>query len=252
MRIATYLINLDGSDARLASATGQLNAQAIPFTRIPAYDGRKLDPETLDIYDGKAAVGYMGRPLRGGEIGCYFSHVRCVEAFLASDADYALVLEDDMKLEHDLMPLLRAMLGQLEADATGWDLINIGGRRLKYTSPLARFGTVELVHAHYFPMTTTGLVWSRPGAERFLAAQGRIFAPIDNWLRDWQSREDRGLSTLPVLVSTTDAASDIDGGTAKRNRSGRSAFYGLRKQKRILGSKLQAIRHKLRRMIRKG
>ncbi|WP_366525747.1 glycosyltransferase family 25 protein, partial [Planktotalea sp.] len=38
----------------------------------------------------------MGRDVNGGEIGCYFSHIRALENFLETGAPYGFVLEDDM------------------------------------------------------------------------------------------------------------------------------------------------------------
>ena len=40
MKVVTYLINLDGSDQRLASATAQLNQAGWDFSRFSAYDGQ--------------------------------------------------------------------------------------------------------------------------------------------------------------------------------------------------------------------
>ena len=49
MKIATYLINLDGSDARLATATAQLQQHGSAFERIAAVDGRKFAVDELAI-----------------------------------------------------------------------------------------------------------------------------------------------------------------------------------------------------------
>lgn len=244
--IATYLINLDGSDARLASARADLSAAGIAFERVPAFDGRGVDPATLPDYDPKATMAYMGRPLRGGEIGCYYSHLDCARRFLESGAPYGLVLEDDMKLVPEAAARLRDMLAWLEAHRIDWDVINVGANRLKFTTPLAEFAGHRLVRAHYFPMTTTGILWSRSGARAFVEGHRGMFAPVDNFLREWQCVADRGLSVSPPLVTTTGAVSDIDGGTAKRKADGRSGFYGWLKQKRVWRNKLRALRHQRR------
>lgn len=247
MKLATYLINLDGSDERLASASAQLDAAGIAFTRVSAFDGRGLDLGQVSDYDARAAVAYMGRPLRGGEIGCYFSHLDCARRFLDSDADHGLVLEDDVRLVPDAAGLLTQMLDWLAAQHISWDVINIGADRLKYVTPLADFGGHGLLRAHYFPMTTTGIVWSRPGAEAFVTGLQKIWAPVDNALREWQCVADRGLSVAPPLVGTIGADSDIDGGgAAKRKADGRSPWYGWLKQKRVLRNKWRARQHRAR------
>lgn len=245
MKIETYLINLDGSDERLVSASAQLQAQGVPFTRVPAVDGRKFDLDALPYYDKERAVRYMGRPLRGGEIGCYLSHLDCAQRFLDSGADYGVVLEDDMQLSPRAWEQVMATLTWLHHSPEDWDVLHIAADRHKYVTPLERFGAHTLVRAHYFPMTTTAIIWRRQGAERLLAEHQTIWAPIDNLLREWQSTTNKGLSIDPPLVSTTGAESDIDGGHAKRNHEDRSFLYGLRKQRRMLRNKARALRHKV-------
>ena len=246
MTLATYLINLDRSVSRLEAATRQLRAAGIDFTRVPAFDGRELDPAQVADYDHQATMRYVGRPLRGAEIGCYYSHLDCARRFLESGADHALVLEDDMQLAPGAMETLAAMLRWLAQNRVEWDIINIGAPGLKYTSPLTEIASHSLVRAHYFPQTTTGIVWSRSGAQAFVEEHRKISTSVDQFLREWQTLVDRGLSVTPPLVSHTGVESDIDGGGAGNRRRGRSLFYGPIKQRRILRNKLRAIRHMLR------
>jgi glycosyl transferase family 25 len=247
MKLAVYLINLDGSDERLASARAQLDTANVPFDRVSAFDGRGLSLDQFPDYDAKAALFYMGRPLRGGEIGCYLSHLDCARRFLASDAQHALVLEDDMQLAPGAMDSLSQILLWLSTRPIAWDVINIGANRLKYTTPWANFpgpgGGTTLLKAHYFPMTTTAIIWSRQGAADFVAGHRAIYAPVDNFLREWQCIVDRGLSVTPPLVTTTGAESDIDGGQAKRKAENRHPLYGWLKQKRVWRNKFRALRH---------
>lgn len=248
MKLPIYLINLDGSNDRLASARAQLDAAGVAFERVPAFDGRGRAIEDFPDVDPAAAMAYMGRPLRGGEIGCYLSHLACVERFLASEQDHCVVLEDDLQLRPGAFPLIEQMIAGLLRRSTRWDVVNIGADRLKYASPLfaldASGAQAHVLRGHYFPMTTTGLVWTRQGAERFVKNCRPIFAPVDNFLREWQCVDDRGLAVSPPLVTTTGASSDIDGGAKARKSEGRSIFYGWRKQKRVLRNKLRALRHK--------
>lgn len=246
MTIPVYLINLDGSDARLHSASEQLAAQGISFERVPAVDGRKMDIDALPFYDKPRALAYMGRPLVPGEIGCYLSHLECARRFLATGAPYGLVLEDDMKLGPDVMDTVRPMLEWLEANALDWDILHLSAERQKIYTPLMNAGAHRLVRAHYFPMVTTGLIWTRKGAESFVTEHTKIWAPVDNTFRNWQTAVNRGLSVVPPLVSTIGAESEIDGGAKKRKNDGRLRTYGLRKQRRNLLDKLRAFTHKLR------
>lgn len=251
MTIATYVINLDGSTERLDLIRRRLDAFDIAFERVPAFDGRKLDLATVADYDAGRAMTYMGRRLVGGEIGCYRSHLAVAERFLTSDAHYALVLEDDASPLCNPVTLLAQTLPDLEVIDPDWLLLNIGNNKLKIITPLSRYGLdgreYALSAAHYFPMTTSAIVWSRKGAQRFVDEHRAIFAPVDNYFRYWLTREGHGYSFWPAPVTTTNSASLIDAaGAAYRQNNNRKWYYGFVRQKRLLGEKLIAAHKKWR------
>jgi glycosyl transferase family 25 len=242
--IGYYLINLDDNEERLFSAASQLRIHSIEFERISAFDGRCLDLGQFEQYDRGHALSYMGRELVGGEIGCYISHMRCAEAFLKSGKEFCVVLEDDFKIDcPDFSRIIADTLNWLETTRSiDWLLINIGNERLKLSTPIykSRCSRHILHLAHYFPMTTTGLIWSRRGAELFLRNSNSIFAPVDNYFRYWLTRQGGGLSFSPPLISTTSAPSTIDA-AVRRTRQKRAVFHGLIKQKRLWVDKFLAI-----------
>ena len=237
------MINLDGSEERLSQARLQLEIAGLPFERVSAFDGRGVDPLTIGDYDEAHALAYMGRKLTGGEIGCFLSHLKSVKQFLSSDASYALVLEDDMQINSNAAVIVNHFLHWLEQSKFEWYLINIGARKHKIVTNLTNYDGFDLLHAHYFPITTTGLIWSRTGAKAFLEKYDKIFCPIDNYFRWWLTDNNKGLCISPRLVIPSGAPSDIDVGL-KRKNEGRSPFHGLIKQKRSWQGKAQAIRHK--------
>lgn len=248
-KIIAYLINLDDSTERLATATAHLQDRGIPFTRIPAVDGRKANPTDFPAYDDAASQRHMGRGVMGGELGCFYSHLACAQALLQSDANYALVFEDDVTALPDLMPVLRQALDWLEQSPyRSWRLINLGNPALKLAKPLTTFtaqgGPYTLCRADYFPMSAITLCWSRKGAAEFIAFSQHIFAPYDNMLQYWLCRSGGGLSFSPPLSRITGVVSDIEWQSPDKNRRrkfARSRSYGLRKQRRLWGNKFWAI-----------
>lgn len=245
----TFLINLDGSTERLQSATAQLNAAGIGFERVPAFDGRNLTPDQFPDYDAEAALRYMGRPLRGGEIGCYLSHLDAARKVAESGARFGIVLEDDIELPPGFSEGVAHVIHWLEQSTKDWHLVNIGANRHKIYTVLETFAAgnrqLALTHGHYFPMTTTGLIWTRTGAQAFVANHRRITMPVDNYFRHWQVRKNRGLAVWPPLVTTTGAESDIDSGAGRREKQDRHPLYGWRKQRRLFTDKAIALRHKI-------
>lgn len=251
MKHELYLINLDDSQERLEAASSQLRSAGLSFTRVAAYDGRKTNPDDLSIYDRAKAYEYLGRAMVGGEIGCYFSHLDCARKFLESEADVGIVIEDDIRFEHDFVAtIVKAVEWMTLHGHSDWDILNFGNQKLKISTPLQIFSSGAAEHAlhkaHYFPMTTTGVAWSRPGAQAFIDASGTIFAPVDNYLRHWQTRRGKGYSFLPPLVSTTGSESEIDTSPAgMRRKNQRAVNYYYAKQKRLWIDKFIAAKKKI-------
>lgn len=247
MKVLTYLINLDGSQQRLDSATQQLSQHGFKFTRISAYDGRGKASLDFPQYDDQKARKTMGRSLLGAELGCYLSHVQCVEKFLQTDADYLIVFEDDLKLIDNSKCMIKEILGYLEQhQEIDWYLINIAAKKRKLSKPLMNINEYRLNRAYYFPILTLGLIWNRKGAEEFLKQCFPIKMPIDNMFQSWLSQNAKGLSVYLPLVMISGAESEIDSELKAKNqkrnsKENRHPLYIYYKQKRMLRDKWNAM-----------
>lgn len=119
--LQTWVINLDRAPERLARITAQLQRLQLPFTRLAAVDAKAFTPAQAALLDEAAYRRKHGMTPVPGELGCYLSHVEVMRAFLASAAQAALVLEDDVKL-HDSLP---AVLHGLMAHTGRWDMVKL-------------------------------------------------------------------------------------------------------------------------------
>lgn len=251
MKVETYLINLDGSHDRLESATRQLKQQSFPFIRFPAYDGRGKSLSDFENYNDKRANQIMGRSLISSELGCYLSHVGCVQKFLETDADYLIVLEDDLEIADDFSILVKDILNYLyNRKDLDWYLINIGAKKRKLYKHITSFNGCDLIKACYFPIRTIGLIWSRTGADAFLREGREIYAPIDNYLQSWLSKNGKGLSVWRPLVHPAGFVSDIDGipnagvnNMVRNSKDSRDISYSFRRQKRMWRDRMYALKH---------
>lgn len=212
--VQTYVINLDDSRERLACVRSQLSAAGIDFQRIQAVDGRKVAALSFPEYNDRLARRRYGRPLSGGEAGCFLSHRRCVQEFLKSEHEYALVLEDDVFVPVNLSRVLMRVINWLHQSMRGrWDLVNLGNSPRKLSLDLTRLDIeqqqLELQSAYYFPLGTFGLLWSRSGAQRFLEQTHEIYAPVDQFLRDWCAVSGQGLALTPALIGVDRSQSYI-------------------------------------------
>lgn len=151
MKVQTYLINLYCSHERLESAKKQLDSIEWSFKRFPAFDGRGKSLSSFENYDDQQARKILGRSLLNSEIGCYLSHYQCVSTFLESDADYLIVLEDDMQLSHDFKTVTTQLLDFLYANKDlEWFLINIAANKKKLARDILQTNNHSLWHAYYF------------------------------------------------------------------------------------------------------
>jgi glycosyl transferase, family 25 len=130
--LQTWVINLDRAPDRLARIAAQLQRLGLPFTRLPAVDARALTSGQRAALDEPAYRRKHGMAPLMGELGCYLSHVAVLRAFVAGDAEFALVLEDDPRL-HDSLP---AVLQGLMRHAGRWDVAKLsavhGGTPVPY------------------------------------------------------------------------------------------------------------------------
>lgn len=203
-----FLINLDRSPDRLAAMLPRLQAQGIAFERIPGVDGMALSE---DEFREQTRENRYYKPIRRGEVGCQLSHLKALQRFLASEARYALVLEDDAEFDADFSEVLAEALA-LRARTTDpllqWDVLKLNRKRRRHID-LAALGTQRRLveYGLSVPSTTTAAVWTRAGAERWVRAYRGTARPIDC---DLQHPWEFGLGILsvhPPVVSAEDVAS---------------------------------------------
>lgn len=249
MKVETYLINLDGSDERLTRATEQLQAVNWAFERFSAYDGRGKELSSFANYDDAQTQQKLGRRLLNSELGCYLSHYGCAEKFLKSDADYLVVLEDDMKITADFKNSVDVLLNYLDNHKEfDWYLINLASKKKKLAKDIAKLGDATLWHAYYFPIRGLGLIWSRKGAEEFVALGKTMTMPVDIFFQSWLSKNGKGLGVWPPFVKPAGLDSDILGtvasqGISRKQKENRDNTYGYKKQKRMWRDRMYALKN---------
>ncbi|MBY3172048.1 glycosyltransferase family 25 protein [Rhizobium laguerreae] len=120
LRVNTYLINLDRAPLRRFRMERLLASFGLAFERVAAVDGAGLSLPHPG-FDEAAYLSRHGRRPNPFEIGCYLSHVECAKRFLASHAEFALILEDDLDFDDDLAELLDAALKH----QARWDILRL-------------------------------------------------------------------------------------------------------------------------------
>lgn len=113
-----YVINLKRSvDRRMYMNQLLSSCSLFDFKFVEGVDGSELsDMEKSNLFNGKKFESRYGRIYKSGELGCTLSHQKCYVDLIASECNYALIFEDDIKFE----PKILLIIQKLEA------LINVG------------------------------------------------------------------------------------------------------------------------------
>ncbi len=248
MNFTVKLINLDASEGRLKSATDSLVAAGFDFERFPAIDGRKRNDLVAEYYDDEGALKVMGRSLSRGEIGCYLSHLICLKEFLSGSDSLLLVIEDDFAFVRGGAEAIRASLELLKDDSPfekPW-MVTLGRRRKKIFRPFASFsaGGTEwnLRRAYYIPDRTTGIIWSKAAATRFVSDFNCIRYPIDVELQLWCGKNRCGLAFDDPPLRSDPFESTIDSGAKSARRIKRSRLVRRLDKFRLIILYLYALR----------
>lgn len=181
-KLATYVLNLDRHQDRLARMAEQLDAQGIKWVRFPAIDGSNLSDEELDKL--VAPRGPIPRMTRGARA-CTASHIAILRDFLETDSDYALVLEDDAVLTATLGDDIEALLS-----VGTFELLNLNRQtprgpekrlvvRRRPALVAGDFAVHDLAGIHY---GTAGYLISRDAAQVVVNVYPRPDLPIDHIL----------------------------------------------------------------------
>jgi glycosyl transferase, family 25 len=94
-KFITLVINLDSSPERMSHMSTELARVGLPFIREQAVVGVNLSKEHPDF--SQWSHRYLhGRLWSPREFGCYLSHIKCLQKFLELNAEYVLILEDDV------------------------------------------------------------------------------------------------------------------------------------------------------------
>jgi glycosyl transferase family 25 len=116
----TYVINMDSATERMAHMDAELKRVAIPYIRQPGVVGMEL-PYPNENFSDWSYKYLHGRRWAPRELGCYLSHIQCLRNFLQTDASYALILEDDVKLDDNIKGILERAI----AHASDWNMLRL-------------------------------------------------------------------------------------------------------------------------------
>ena len=194
-----YVLNLARAVDRKQNIERSAALAGVKLQFIEAVDGRFLNDEQRALVDHARRKKITPYLLADGEIGCWLSHRRALQALVDSGQSMAAILEDDVELHLDFSNVLNA----IQTHGGIFDMVtlhqNFHHRAFIPCRPLVA-GT-QMGRVRYMQTGNVGYVITRNAAKAFLAATPRFVHAVDKEMhRYWASNLDIYALSCPIVV----------------------------------------------------
>ncbi|WP_281163582.1 glycosyltransferase family 25 protein [Psychroflexus tropicus] len=202
-----YFINLDRSQERRSFMESQLSKFDVNFERFTAVDGKSLDSRFIYKAKGQHKLIKHFPSLNFGEIGLIKSYFDLFEIISKQKEDYAIIFEDDVKIEHSFFDEIHDILKSITTN----DFVDISGK--KGFSLIIENKGLRLFAVP--PRGTTGQILGKHAATKLHTKLYKYEAPIDILLQEVNIHNVRIYNTAKTYVTHCD---DLVGGTTIQNK----------------------------------
>jgi len=174
MRYKSFVINVASNDFRRDHVLAQAEKSGLDLTIFDAITPHTMDMELLS-YDDGLARRFTGRGMLPTELACALSHITLWRQLLKdSDADYYVILEDDITFETNIAQLLEKL------DTNTIDFLKLSG---KQNRPKKKISNIEndysVYQFAYGPLDTAAYVISKRCAKTMIDHCKNVKTPID-------------------------------------------------------------------------
>ena len=250
MRI--IVINLDRDTGRRARIERRLAALGLPWERLSAVDGLRLEPRHEGLIDRAAHVA-RGLEFSPGAIGCWLSHREAQRMVAEGAGPMALILEDDIAIADDLPDVLE----RIEREGAGrFDVIRLHRYKMhRKFVPVHRIGAAALGFVRPVDSGAQAYVITRQAAGRLIASIPRMVQLADHALYEHWTHGLVVCSIDPPVVRHDDhGRSSIGARPLVRQEQGIASFrlrpvQWLRRKRHQIHKKI-VRRRSWRRMLR--
>ena len=196
--LPVYVINLDKRPDRWIFMQNQLRKIEVQSKRISAVDGTT---PCLSLIKGNSI-----KQEKKVRMACSASHRKALKDFLFNtNADAALVLEDDVEISSDLPKILNSM-DWWPSDAGLIKVENLEGNRRRLHGPVVGFTSCgrKIRHILSWNSNTGGYIIKRKHAEIVVDALSTTTLPVDNMMFHMRfskiARSLKPLQIVPAMV----------------------------------------------------
>jgi glycosyl transferase, family 25 len=205
MLLHVFLINLDRDPDRLVHMRTALGQVGLVPERVPAVYGLAM-PDWVKPYF-LDADGCVASRLKVGEVGCYASHLVTAKRLLERGLPYALVCEDDLRFDADLVALIEATLAVLPRN---WGIVRLSNApKSPYLARADLPGERDLAVYSRVPNNTGAFLLSADGAKKLLKPGLRTLQIDEHLRRPWLlGMETFGIVPPPIVSNIFDSTID--------------------------------------------
>lgn len=177
--IPIYIISLKDHNHKREKIIKQIkNLGQDNYEIIDAFDGRGMNFPQFPNYMRSLRLSLYGKDLIGPEFGCFLSHKKIYQKMVNEKVPYALVLEDDAKLNENFFQILEILLNKYPE----FDLVRFLGKYKIEKKPkrkILKLSSFNLIRLHGSPGGTYAYVISQSGAKKMLSKMNKIYTAID-------------------------------------------------------------------------
>ncbi len=209
MKIEAFVIHLKRAELRRVQVAQIVSACPVHTHIVDAVDARDLSQADIDnVYQRNLLKPRFPFEMGNGEVACFLSHRKVWQMIVDSDLDAGLVLEDDIKLDKDVLPRALEVAAKFIGQGS---YVQFQVRNLKSLGDdVVRDGEFSVTTPTIVPLRASSQLIDRIAAQRLLAITEVFDRPIDAVVQlKWLT----GVAVKVILPSGVTEHSAALGGT---------------------------------------
>tara|TARA_A100001015_G_C14890431_1_gene672182 strand:- start:106 stop:843 length:738 start_codon:yes stop_codon:yes gene_type:complete len=228
-----YFINLDRSKDRRKHIESNLRKLGVDAERVSAIDGKTLTKEYIsEVYDEQKCLKKHRKKLIPNEIGCALSHLKIYKKIVKNNLDGAIILEDDVKLDHRFIHAIK-QIEKLELKSSTVILLNQAHQIFTWSRKLD-----HNIYKTYKSLCTISYYINQEGAKDMLSSFNPIDQAIDSWYQLSKDKIVTLYSFYPEMTSGSSFCSVSDIGEVHPPKKRNWLHRQVRKVRQYLQRKI--------------
>jgi GR25 family glycosyltransferase involved in LPS biosynthesis len=209
--VGIYIINLERSKERRKHILDQVEKLNMPYEIVLAVDGNTLSDNDINkLVDFNSYEIYKNNNRFKGEIGCSLSNFKVLRKFLESNYEYALVLEDDISFDPEV---LREIIKKVIKMNDLWNIVSFELSHRGMPITMQNISPTHHLVYYLFDLVDSGAyLIDREAASKLLQYSAPIQLPYDRFYTRMWEFDIKFAGVEPRLVKQPFLGSEIEDG----------------------------------------